>query len=207
MIVVVDCGIGNCGSVVNMIRRVGGQVVATADPAVVRSASRLVLPGVGSFDRGMTLLDEVGLLPVLNDRVVGAGVPILGICLGLQLMSRRSDEGARSGLGWLGADTVRFHPPAEEPVRIPHMGWNEVVPARETRLFKPVDGELRYYFAHSYHLVCDRRDDVLATSVHGYEFAAAVQRGNVCGVQFHPEKSHVFGMELMKSFVTGAAPC
>lgn len=203
MIVVLDHGLGNIGSVVNMVKRVGGQVVASADPGVIATADRLILPGVGRFDVGMGQLERLGLLDVLHTAVLVRKIPILGICLGMQLFTERSEEGERPGLGWIAGETVRFDGIRLGGLRVPHMGWNEVVPRRSTPLFVQLGGETRFYFLHSYHVTCRDDSDVLATARYGYDFVSALQRGNIVGVQFHPEKSHRFGMEIMKVFVQG----
>jgi glutamine amidotransferase len=199
MIAIVDYGMGNLGSIANMLRRLDLQWVLTSDPRDLAEADRLILPGVGAFDRGMAALDALQLRSVLDQRVMLEGVPVLGICLGLQLMARNSEEGERDGLGWLAADVVRFRVPDGSPVKVPHMGWNSVVPTQPTPLLDDGD-EARFYFVHSYHLDCDRRELVLADAYHGYRFPAVVGSGNVLGVQFHPEKSHRFGLALLERF-------
>jgi glutamine amidotransferase len=205
MIAIVDCGIGNLGSVLNMLRRVGAPAVVTGDPGVVADAEKLVLPGVGAFDHGMTSLRRSGLIPTLERRVLNEGVPILGICLGLQLFMQSSEEGVEPGLGWLHGRTVRFRlgDDRHEGLKVPHMGWNTVKPARPGVWPSLRDGP-RFYFVHSYHVECDDAADVLATARYGYDFAAAARRGNVVGVQFHPEKSHRYGMALLRDFAAGA---
>lgn len=184
-----------------MLYRIGAESITTADPAAIASADRLILPGVGAFDAAVTRLTERGLIPVLNARVRGAGVPILGICLGMQLLSRRSEEGALPGLGWIAADTVRFRfPEGERALPVPHMGWNTLTVRRAVGPVGQLDPESRFYFVHSYHVRCDREEDVLATAHYGVDFHAAIGCGNVFGVQFHPEKSHRFGMSLLRAF-------
>jgi imidazole glycerol-phosphate synthase subunit HisH len=204
MIAIVDCGIGNVGSVANMFRKIGVPAVVSGDPVIVAEAEKLVLPGVGAFDHGMTRLRASGLVPILARRVLHDKTPILGICLGLQLFSRDSEEGVCPGLGWLPASTVRFRfSDAEQGLlKVPHMGWNTVYPARAEG-WPSLSGQPRFYFVHSYHLACDFPDDVLATARYGYEFAVAVRRENLAGVQFHPEKSHRFGMAVLRDFASG----
>ncbi len=201
MITIVDTGLANAGSVRSMLHRIGAVAEISADPAAISVADKLILPGVGAFDRGMQRLAELDLVGVLAERVHERRVPILGICLGMQLLTRGSEEGEMPGLGWIDADTVRFRPPPSgEPLRLPHMGWSEVVPRRPDGLLRSVEGELRFYHIHSYHVVCDHEADVLATTTYGYEFASAIQQENILGVQFHPEKSHRFGMAFLRRF-------
>lgn len=201
MIVVVDYGMGNLGSILNMLRKVGAQAKASAAPADIRSAEKIVLPGVGAYDHGMRQLASLGLKSVLTERVVEQGVPLLGICLGAQLLTAGSDEGNLGGLGWIPGRTVRFTPDVAPGLKVPHMGWNAVHPRRSGGLFAGLESGSRFYFVHSFYLQCDFQEDVLATTVYGLEFASAIQRGRIAGVQFHPEKSHKFGMSMMKNFI------
>lgn len=201
MIVIVDHGMGNLGSVQNMLRKIGADGVRSADPSVIAGADKLVLAGIGAFDGAADRLVDLGLVEALNEAVLRQGVPVLGVCLGMQLMARSSEEGRQTGLGWLDADVQRFafEPGAELP--IPHMGWEVVTPTRSSPLFDIDGDEERFYFSHGYHLVCHDPSDVAATATYGYTFAAAVHRGNILGTQFHPEKSHVFGAEIYRRFV------
>jgi glutamine amidotransferase len=201
MIVVVDCGISNVRSVVNMVRKAGGEAEASSDRARIQSAEKLILPGVGAFARGMANLHELGLVDVLTEAAQQRRVPILGLCLGMQLLTRASEEGAVPGLGWLPARTRRFQIEAGSPLKVPHMGWNEVVPAKTDPLLLALPPEPRFYFVHSYYVECDDPADVLLWSTHGQRFAAGVRRDNLWGMQFHPEKSHKYGLALMRSFV------
>jgi glutamine amidotransferase len=140
-------------------------------------------------------------VPVLNQQVVERRVATLGVCLGMQVMARSSTEGTRRGLGWLDAEVVRFDFPEEDRLPVPHMGWEVVTPTRESPLFDPAEPEPRFYFSHAFHLVCHDPADVAATATYGYEFAAAIHRDNIVGTQFHPEKSHVFGLDVYRRFV------
>lgn len=206
MIAIIDYGMGNLGSIANMLRKIGADATITADPAVISAADRLILPGVGSFGAGMAHLEERGLLPVLDRRVRQDGVPILGICLGMQLFTRHSEEGDVRGLGWIEADTRRFRTSdAPAGLRVPHMGWNTVAPRRDHDVLRDLPEDPRFYFVHSYHVVCDDPTDELCTTVHGYAFASVVHRGNVVGTQFHPEKSHRFGLHLLRNFAATPA--
>ena len=198
MIVVVDFGAGNVGSVANMLRKIGARVTVTDDPAVVGDAERVVVPGVGSFDEAVANIEERGLRPALDDRV-SSGIPVLGICLGMQLFARTSEEGARPGFGWIAGDVRRLRPAvADERLVIPHMGWDRV---RVTRPPKSIDpgpiGDGRFYFVHSYGLACDDPDDALGMTDYGSGFCSVVEHENLLGVQFHPEKSHRHGKALL----------
>lgn len=198
MLVVVDYGVGNLGSIANMLKKVGAQSTVSSDPAEIAKATKLLLPGVGHFDHGMACLRSSGLQDILNAKALDEKVPVLGICLGAQMLGRRSEEGGEPGLGWLDMDVVRF--PSQPDLRIPHMGWRVVEPVKDSPLFAGAEGEQRFYFVHSYYMRCDDPSDVLCTVEHGVRFAAGVSRGNIQGVQFHPEKSHRFGAALLRNF-------
>jgi glutamine amidotransferase len=202
MIVIVDHGMGNLGSVANMLRKIGSEGVRSADPDVIARADKLILAGIGAFDGAVGRLADLGLVDALNEAVLHRRVPVLGVCLGMQLMARSSDEGSRSGLGWLDADVRRFAFPADVRLPVPHMGWSEVHPTRPSPLFEDGSADLRFYFSHAYHLVCLDPADVAATTSYGYEFVAVVHRDNILGTQFHPEKSHIFGMDVYRRFVS-----
>jgi imidazole glycerol-phosphate synthase subunit HisH len=200
MTAVVDYGMGNVASVLNMLRRIGTEATMSGDPDILARASRLILPGVGAFDAGMRNLRSRGLLGVLRQRVLMDGVPVLGICLGMQLLTEGSEEGGLDGLGWIPGRTVRFRFEDGHKLKVPHIGWNYVRSAGTNPLVNDAD-RARFYFVHGYHVVCRDEADVAATARYGFEFACAVQRENVFGVQFHPEKSHRFGMTLLDRFV------
>lgn len=202
MIAIVDYGMGNLASILNMCRHLGIAAQITKDPETLARAEKLILPGVGAFDAGMEQLEASGLLPLLNEQVLERSTPVLGICLGMQLLARRSEEGVRPGLGWIAADVVRFKsaPPGQPPLQVPHMGWSHLVARSNARLLTGLKAESRFYFVHSYHMVCDNPDDVAATTDHGGAITAAVERGHIFGTQFHPEKSHRFGMQLLRNF-------
>lgn len=202
MITVIDYGLGNVGSIINMGKKAGGRMGFSADPEVIRRSDKLILPGVGAFDRGMQKLEERGLVDLLREVVIQEKKPILGICLGVQLFTHGSDEGHLPGLGWVPARTVRFDfPPEAKKLAVPHMGWNRVIPARQDPLFDGLPTDSRFYFVHSFHLQCDHPDLPLAWADYGSRFACAIRQDNIWGVQFHPEKSHKFGLQLMRNFV------
>jgi glutamine amidotransferase len=209
MITVIDCGMGNSGSIMNILARIGAEATLTDDVDVIAKADKLVLPGVGAFDNGMERLEELKLIPVLNDRVVAHTVPILGICLGMQLFAKGSEEGDRPGLGWIDAQVIRFQFDAEHAdLKIPHMGWNVLTVRKPHPLFENLADDARFYFVHSYHMHCDDPADILASSHYGREFTACVARNSIVGVQFHPEKSLRWGMEVFRKFAhhVGIAP-
>jgi glutamine amidotransferase len=202
MLVIVDYGLGNLGSIANMATRLGAQPVVSSDPAVLRMADKLILPGVGAFDRGMQNLRERGLVDVLSQKALDDRVPVLGLCLGMHLFTRGSEEGTERGLGWLDADTVRFRFAGNGGnLKVPHMGWNDVSLQRAHYLVEDGDVEPRYYFVHSFHLVCSDPGLVVGETTHGYPFSSIVARDNIVGVQFHPEKSHRYGMALLRNFI------
>lgn len=198
MLVIIDYGVGNLASISNMFRRVGAQSLISGRPEDIANADKLILPGVGAFDDVMRKYGDSGLAEVIERRVCGDGVPVLGICVGMQMLSEGSEEGQLSGLGWVAGHCERLTDLPE--ARVPHMGWNRVTRAKSSALTDGLPEDARFYFAHSYHVVCRDVDDVLMTANHGKEIVSAVQKGNIFGVQFHPEKSHRFGMELFRQF-------
>jgi imidazole glycerol-phosphate synthase subunit HisH len=200
MIAVVSYGVSNVGSILNMLKKIGAPASAVSTPSEIERAEKLILPGIGAFDNGMTALTDLGLVEPLKRRVALDGIPLLGICLGMQLLGSGSEEGVLPGLGLLHGCCVRFRPEGASPLRVPHMGWNALASRRESALLCGLDNGARFYFVHSYHLECERPADVLATARYGIEFTAMVQRDNVWGAQFHPEKSHRYGMTLLENF-------
>lgn len=200
MISIVDYGVVNLGSIRNMLHKLGLETDLAATPAAIARATRIILPGIGAFDQGVAALRARGLVEPLRERVLGDGIPILGICLGMQLLGTCSEEGSASGLGLIRGSCVRFRFPPGSHYKVPHMGWNEPTARRASALLQGLDARARFYFTHSYHMVCEDPDDVLATASHGVDFTAMIERGNVMGAQFHPEKSHRFGMALLRSF-------
>ena len=204
MIVVVDYGMGNLGSIMNMLKKVEAKALLSSDIAEIEKADKLILPGVGSFDAGMNNLSTLGLIPILNKKVIEDRTPILGICLGMQLLTKRSEEGNLPGLGWIDAETVRFKFDDVQGMKnkIPHMGWNTVELVKASKLFNDMYPEPRFYFVHSYHVRCNREEDILTKTFYGYYFISSIVVGNIAGVQFHPEKSHKFGMKLLGNFAS-----
>ena len=197
-----NLSLGNTKSVVNMINRLGGEVIIANTPEELLNAKKIILPGVGSFDVGMQELNDGKWIEVLNRLVLNDKIPILGICLGMQFFFDSSEEGVLPGLGWIPGKLIRFVSNEENPIKVPHMGWNAVKVSRPDGLIPQQEEELRYYFVHSYHAICANSSDVIATAYHGSDITAAVQHDNIYGFQFHPEKSHRFGMDLLKTFLS-----
>jgi glutamine amidotransferase len=200
MIAILDYGVGNLGSIRNMLKKMGHPSVITSDPREIEAADKLILPGVGHFSHCMSRFVGSEFYTMATDKVLVRRTPILCICVGCQMLMEHSEEGDAPGLGWIKGDVVRFDPAkAAQPIKIPHMGWTDVCPRPGNPLFLGIENP-RFYFVHSYHLRCQEKDAVAGESVYGYPFAAAVQKGNIFGVQFHPEKSHRFGMRLLENF-------
>lgn len=199
-VTIIDCGIGNIKSVQRMFEAVDVQAEIISEPGMIAESRRIVLPGVGAFDAGMNALTAGGWINALNDAALERKIPVLGICLGMQLFCRGSAEGAKAGLGWIDADVVKIDIGENKALKLPHMGWAPTREARVNPLINSAEGEQRFYYVHKYRAVCDREENVLATAHYGTDFTSAIQRDNIYGVQFHPEKSHRFGMRLMRSF-------
>ena len=202
-VVIVDYRTSNIKSVANMVRKIGGIPLITSDPVEILSGGKIILPGIGAFDVAVKNLRAFGLIEALNEAVLVRKTPILGICLGMQLFAAGSEEGELPGLGWIPGYVRRFgFNVGHFDLPVPHMGWDYVKAIRESDpLFVNVPHPMRFYFVHSYHFVCKEPQDVLAVTRYGYDFASAVSRENIWGVQFHPEKSHKFGMQLLRNFV------
>jgi glutamine amidotransferase len=188
MVQIIDYQSGNLGAIQNMFKKIGVETAIIADPLQLRAASKIILPGVGTFDTGMQNL------------ISGGWLPNLGICLGMQLMTKGSEEGAIEGLGWVNGYTKRFAF-KEDTYKIPHMGWNEVHVTKPTKLISKGTTLNRFYFAHGYYVQLDDRKEELLSTTYGFDFTSAIEKDNLLGVQFHPEKSHRFGMELLKNFI------
>lgn len=198
MIAILDYGMGNLKSIYNMLKKIGVESVITSDTQVIKNADKYLLPGVGSFDNGINSLKSASFFEMLEREVLESKKPILGICLGMQLLTRSSEEGEEKGLGWIDAKTIKFDL-QDKSLSIPHMGWNKTKPTCTDNIFKSLE-ENRFYFVHSYHVVCDDEKNILATSHYGETFTCSIHKENIYGVQFHPEKSHKFGMQLLKNF-------
>ncbi len=201
MITIIDYDMGNVASIKNMFHKIGADdVKISREKDDILTATKLVLPGVGAFDQGISNLRAFGIYDFIREAVIDKHVPIMGICLGMQLLGRKSEEGKLEGLALLPFDTIRFNLDSE--YKIPHMGWSDVSIHKNSPIVENmIDTEQRFYFVHSYHAVCDDTKDVLMTCNYGYDFVAAVSRDNVYGFQFHPEKSHKYGMEIFKNYV------
>jgi glutamine amidotransferase len=200
MIAIINYGLGNLSSILNMCKRMGIDAAITNDPEVIKNASKLILPGVGHFKRGMENLEASGLRSLLDELVLEKKKPVLGICLGAQLMTKHSEEGDVEGLGWVDAKTVRFDESKINGLKIPHMGWSEINIKGNNPLWSNVPDEPRFYFVHAYHFLFEEEDEISALSTHSYEFACAFHKDNIYGTQFHPEKSHKFGMKVLENF-------
>ena len=201
MIVVVDYGVGNLGSIVNMFKKAGVKAMASSDRQVIEQAEKLILPGIGAFDSGMQRLNEYGLVPLLTRLVMEKKIPVLGLCLGLQLMTRGSEEGRLAGLGWIDAVAVRYKFGPDQPgLKVPHMGWNTIEIRRPHPLIEDLEADSRFYFVHSFYVQCRDENAVLAETDYGGYFHSIVGKDNIMGAQFHPEKSHKYGMRLLKNF-------
>lgn len=202
MVTIVDYQAGNIGSIGNMFKKLGVPTVVTSDRAVVAKAQFLVLPGVGAFDYGMTKLRELGLIDVLRSKAVEEKVPVLGICLGAQLMCNKSEEGKLEGLAWVDAEVKKFSTTCDGVrYRVPHMGWEHVTKVKNSKLLAGLPDPSRFYFVHSYYIECHNPDDVVLSNRYGVSFTSGFERDNIIGVQFHPEKSHNFGKQLLKNFL------
>lgn len=201
MIAIVDYGLGNIKAIANIYKRLRVETCLATSKKDLEAATKIILPGVGAFDWAMTRLAESGLKEHLDELVVGKGIPVLGICVGMHMMAKRSDEGQLPGLDWIDAEVKRFDTSGfGGTTHLPHMGWNDVTPEKNGCLFNHIESDARFYFLHSYFFRPNRSSEILSfTDYHGF-FASSVKSGNVFGVQFHPEKSHHWGIQLLKNF-------
>lgn len=202
-VVIIDYGVGNLGSVKNMFKRIGVNALISNAIEEIDAADKLVLPGVGRFDYGMEQLNKTGLTKIITEKVLSRKTPILGICLGAQLLTEYSEEGGVKGLGFIQGKTIAFDKSKfQSGQKIPHMGWTKVVGYSISPLFKQMHADARFYFVHSYHLQIENPDEIMVKADYGYSFTAGIEKSNILGVQFHPEKSHKFGMKLFENFVS-----
>jgi imidazole glycerol-phosphate synthase subunit HisH len=199
MITIVDYGVGNIASLVNMFDHLGYPATVSSDPHAISQAAKLILPGIGAFDKAMATLAHCDLIKPIQD-ATSKNMQLLGICLGMQLLGNGSAEGEKVGLGLIDADVVRIALPSQSALKVPHMGWAEVSVTRKSPIFPDMSAQERYYFAHSFHMQCGNPEDVAATVDYDGTLCVAVSHGNVHGAQFHPEKSHRFGMRLLSTF-------
>jgi glutamine amidotransferase len=200
MIRIVDYGLGNILAFQNMYKRLNVEVGIARSAADLDDATKLILPGVGAFDHAMELLNQSGMRAKLDVLVLERKLPVLGICVGMQILAGSSEEGTAAGLGWIDGRVKSFASLGQQQLLLPHMGWNDVRPVVATKLFDQLQSDARFYFLHSFYLECQSANDVAAISSYGIEFSCAVRKDNIFGVQFHPEKSHHFGSRLLQNF-------
>lgn len=202
-IVIVDYGMGNIHSVARKMKLLGFTYEISSKAADILSADRIILPGVGHFGKAMENLKKQNLIDALNEAVLGKKIPILGICLGMQLMARTSKEGESEGLGWFDAEVLPFQVSDTFNYKVPHTGWNSIKKQKESPINLNLSENESFYFVHSFHFQCNEKNDVLHTTCYDYEFTSAVQKDNILGVQYHPEKSHEAGLALLRNFIVG----
>lgn len=203
MIALVDYGLGNLKAFANVYKKLNIPFLIAHDPTDLKKADKIILPGVGAFDYAMERLNKSGMRETLDELALGNKVPVLGVCVGMQIMAHSSEEGNLRGLSWIDGIVKKFDPTVfRHSTRLPHMGWNDVKPLTDDSLLKGLESEAQFYFLHSFYFQCNNKKNILANSEYGCEFAAAVNSGNIYGVQFHPEKSHNWGMLLLKNFAT-----
>ncbi|NUM33065.1 MAG: imidazole glycerol phosphate synthase subunit HisH [Candidatus Brocadiae bacterium] len=201
MIAIINYKLGNLGSVFNMVKKAGGIPIITCDHQEILKAQKIILPGVGHFDAGMKAIYESGLKEILYRKAVEEKTPLLGICLGMQLLTEGSEEGNLPGLGWIQGYAKRFSFPESLNLKVPQMGWNTVRVSHPCPLTQDFDQEYRFYFVHSYCVTVNSQENSMLKTMHGIEFDSGIQKENIYGVQFHPEKSHRFGLKLLKNFI------
>lgn len=203
MISIVNYGMGNIGSIVNMLKKISVKCELVENSEQIENAKKLLLPGVGSFDAAMKRINELGIREALDKKALGEKIPTLGICLGMQILTKRSDEGCLPGLGWINANTLSFKKVIDTNIfKVPHMGWNTTKLYKHSPLTRGFDelDETRFYFVHSYYVKCESESDIILKTEYGIEFDSGFQHENIYGAQFHPEKSHKFGMKLLENF-------
>jgi len=201
MITIIDYGMGNLGSVANMIKKVGGKSIITSNKEDIKNAKKILLPGVGAYDNAVKNLKKLSLWDLITEKVLEEKIPIMGICLGMQLLTKGSEEGSCEGFGFIDAYAKKFKF-KNSNLKIPHMGWNIVRLQKKSKLFEGMEKEEnRFYFVHSFAVECHNKEDILTITNYGYDFVSSFEKDNIIGCQFHPEKSHKFGMKLFKNFV------
>jgi imidazole glycerol-phosphate synthase subunit HisH len=201
MIAIIDYGLGNVKAFANVYNKLNIPVLVAKQGEEIKKATKLILPGVGAFDHAMQMLDKSGMRQALDEMVLHRHLPVLGICVGMQLLVQSSEEGKLPGLGWIDGEVKRFNPSAfKDSMRVPHMGWNNIQPVKTNGLLQGLGPDARFYFLHSYYVHCTHEEDVIAVTEYGDSFACAVNHGNIYGVQFHPEKSHQWGIQLLRNF-------
>lgn len=200
MVVIIDYGLGNLGTILSKLKRLEIKAAISSDPQVLSDASKLILPGVGHFAQGMENLKKSGLIPVLEEKVLKQKTPILGICLGMQLLTNFSEEGNEQGLSWIKGETKKFSFPSKLNLRVPHVGWDSVKILKKDPLFEGIKNNSYFYFTHSYY-VSSPEENVIGQTDYGIKFASIIKKDNIIGVQFHPEKSHKHGLKLLKNFI------
>jgi imidazole glycerol-phosphate synthase subunit HisH len=200
-VLIVNYGMGNLHAVKNSLHRMNVTPIVSADAGEIHKADKIILPGVGHFSKAMENLTALGVIDALNEAALIKQKPVLGICLGMQLMAKHSEEGAGQGLGWFDASVVKFKPGNSLKFKVPHIGWNKLAITKENPLLKDIPGDAEFYFIHSYHLSVNNTSDILCETHYETDFVSAITKNNIWGVQFHPEKSHEAGAGLLKNFI------
>lgn len=200
MIAIIDYGVGNLASIKNMLKKAGYESVITSDSALIKDADKIILPGIGAFDHCMQKFNASDLRPLVTAKVMEEKIPLLGICVGLQMLMENSEEGIEPGLGWIEGKTIKFKRDELGDLKIPHMGWTDITVSKPSALIQNIGEKPRFYFVHSFYVKPDHQQDELLNAHYGYDFTAAVNRDNIFGVQFHPEKSHKYGMKILENF-------
>lgn len=201
MIVIIDYKMGNSGSIFNKIKKLGYTSVISSDISIIKNAQKIILPGIGSFEKAMKNMQELNLIEILNEKALVEKVPILGICLGMQLVAQKGEEGNCKGLGWIDGEVVKFRVKDSLKHKIPHIGWNQISIVKESLLMKDIPDLSEFYFVHSYYFITSNKEDILNETEFESTFTSAIQKGNIFGVQYHPEKSHDAGAMLLKNFI------